>query len=136
MLNNILAERIKRDLELMAKTVCIDFDGVIHPYTKGWIGLEPDDEPPVAGIKEEIIKLKDAGYRIVVLTTRAQTEIGTYAVKEYLFKNNIYYDAITATKIGAIAYIDDRAIPFNGNSEGLAEKIKAFKSWNEARQKP
>lgn len=121
-----LSKRLDKDLKALLSTICIDFDGVIHPYTKGWTGLMPEDEPPTEGIVEELTKLKELAYNIVILTTRAQTIIGTNYVKMYLDKYNIPYDSITSIKLGALAYVDDRAFLFNGYAQGLAGRIQNF----------
>lgn len=130
-----LQERIKSDMAKMYKVICIDFDGVIHPYTKGWVGLTPDIEAPVKGMREELEALKEQGFRIVVFTTRAQTAEGVKAVKKYLELWRVPFDDITAQKIGAHCYIDDRAILFDGNSKGLAERVINFNPWTVQNEK-
>lgn len=128
-----LENRVKSDINKQRKTVCVDFDGVIHPYTNGWQGIDPTIEAPVKGIREELDRLKDNGFIIAVLTTRAQSRIGIDAVKHYLDTWRVPYDKITATKIGAICYIDDRAVLFDGDATGLADKVISFKSWTESK---
>ena len=124
-----LQERIKSDMAKMYKVICVDFDGVIHPYTKGWVGLKPDIEAPVKGMCEELEELKAQGFRIVVFTTRAQTAEGVKAVEEYLKMWRVPFNEITAQKIGAHCYIDDRSICFNGKAKGLAQRVLNFKPW-------
>ena len=103
--------------ESKKETLLIDFDGTIHGYSKGWADGKIYD-PPIAGAKEAIDELKQK-YQIVIFTTRAsKTQQGNdldnqlRMMKEWLEKYEIYYDFITADKIGAVAIIDDIAIPF------------------------
>ena len=91
----------------MKKTIAIDFDGVIHKYSKGWKDGAIYDEP-VDGAKEAIEELMDKGYRVVIFTTRRNMlEIGDW-LTEFNFPNI----AVTNDKPVAIAYIDDRGIRF------------------------
>ena len=111
-------------------TICLDFDGVINSYSK-WTGYGDIPDPIVEGARDFIDEAKKE-YKICIFTTRAKTEEGKLAVKEYLVKNGIdAYDVeISDTKPPAIVYIDDRAICFTGTFTGLLEKIKTFKPWN------
>lgn len=113
------------------KTICFDFDGVIHSYINGWQGAENIPDAPVKGIKEVIDKLRETGNKVVVQSSRAQTEAGKQAIVEYLNKNNIIADDVTSQKPAAFVYIDDRGLSFNGNTDGLFEAIITFKSWQE-----
>ena len=101
------------------RRVMIDLDGTIHKFSKGFSDGSIYDDP-FEGAKEVIDWLKNQGYEIVIFTTRASKEhalnmggdhnqqienIGTW-----LTDHGIYYDRITAEKIAADFYIDDRAI--------------------------
>ena len=109
--------------------ICIDFDGVIHPYRTKWQGEDiiPDPAEPemvtfLEGLRKE--------YQVIVWSSRARTEKGVDAIKKWLSENHIEVDGITRDKIPALLYIDDRAIRFNGKTEGLMEEIRNFKPWN------
>ena len=52
-------------------------------------------------------------------------------MKDYLKQNAIEVDAIMKEKPPAIAYVDDRAICFDGKANGLLDKIVAFKPWTD-----
>ena len=113
------------------KTVVFDFDGVIHSYKSGWRGYTCIPDPPVEGIGEELRKLHDAGYEVVVVSSRCEKILGKWAIEDWLdiWGLAVYVDKISKTKPPAIAYIDDRAICFDGNPKGLFEKIKSFNPW-------
>ena len=113
------------------KTVAFDFDGVINSYKSGWQGATVLNDKPVDGIKKEIETLRANGYSVVVYSTRAETVLGTQAIEQYLINHRIIVDGVTATKPIAVAYVDDRAIPFHGVSFGLAKRCMEFKSWTE-----
>ena len=109
-------------------TVVFDFDGVIHSYRSGWKGIAEIPDPPVPGIKQVIEDLRP-DYEVVIVSTRCAATEGQRAILDYLQKHDIEVDAVLAEKPPAICYVDDRAICFNGKTEGLADKIRAFKSW-------
>lgn len=111
------------------KTVIFDFDGVIHSYKSGWQGVDVIPDPPVPGIKEEIQRIRGAGYKVVVVSTRCYQTGGIAAIKNYLIDHDIGVDDVTWEKPPAIIQIDDRAICFDGNPEGLLEKIQEFQPW-------
>jgi predicted phosphatase len=113
----------------MKKTVVFDFDGVIHSYTSGWKGIDVIPDEPVAGIKEAIFDIRQAGYEVAVVSARCVDPYGKEAIREYLTKNEIEVDMICKEKPPAIVYIDDRAICFDGKSDRLLAKIENFKTW-------
>lgn len=117
----------------MKKTVVFDFDGVIHSYTSGWKGTTVIPDTPVNGIKEAIEDIRKAGYEVVVVSTRCETNEGMKAINEYLLNNGIIVDRICREKPPALVYIDDRAICFDGNPDKLLDKINSFKPWYERR---
>lgn len=113
------------------EAICFDFDGVIHSYVSGWRGPDIIPDPMVSGIGKLIRKLKADGYQIVIFTTRAKIYDGYEAVQKYLNRRHVPYDLITDKKPPAICYIDDRGICFDGNVDGLYEKIVNFKPWTD-----
>lgn len=116
----------------MKKTVVFDFDGVIHSYTSGWKGSTCIPDPPVPGIEKALKDIHDAGYEVVIVSTRCHSIFGRVAIENWLdlYGLAVYVDRVCKEKPPAIVYIDDRAICFDGHSENLLEKIKAFKPWN------
>lgn len=99
----------------MALKVAVDFDGVLHAYTKGWTGVYPEDDPS-PGAQDFIQALIGAGYEVVVLTSRARTIDGEAAVITWLDYHGFPPLKVTSKKIPALAYVDDRAVPYrNGN---------------------
>lgn len=107
----------------MTQTVCVDFDGVIHGYSRGWQGGEIYDEPVFGAINALEYLLER--YAVVVFTTRRDTvAVGQWLQKHgfnvpleyggeaYEFWNRQDAVLITNRKLPALAYIDDRAIRF------------------------
>ena len=116
----------------MDKILAIDFDGVIHGYQSGWQGPLLTLDPPVPGVREFIEDIR-TDYKIYVHSTRAETEEGYTAIVDYMKQHNIYYDVITNTKPPARVYLDDRGMLFYGTFEGLSDKIRSFRTWNDQR---
>jgi len=99
---------------MINKTIAIDFDGVIHKYSKGWLNGEIYDEP-VEGAFPAIIELYKRGYDVIVFSTREPEKIKKWFTKWYnkLFPSRVMIELkVTKEKPPAIAYIDDRAIRF------------------------
>ena len=75
-------------------------------------------------------------YDVVILSSRAQDEAGLRAMEDWMVFHGVEEDyfelgfiKITATKVGAIMYIDDRGYHFTGTFP-TADEIAAFKPWN------
>lgn len=123
-----------KELELIGtknkKTVVFDFDGVIHSYVHPYTTETDIPDPPVPGISELIDDL-NKDFKVVVCSTRCQTSTGKRAVEEWLYKHGIAVYDVVSDKPPAVCYVDDRAIRFDGKTDGLAEQIRTFKSWRD-----
>ena len=100
------------------KAVAIDFDGVLHPYSKGWNGGRITDDP-FPGIRDFIVGSKSRGYQIIIFTARfhdtRKEELGFDMMEEitsWLDKHDIPYDHITGLKPTASCFVDDRSVHF------------------------
>lgn len=97
----------------------VDFDGVIHKCSKGYYdGTIYDD--PVEGSKEAL-KMLSEKYTLILYTCKAKPDrglvngkSGTELVWEWLKMHDMdkYISKVTSEKPRAVAYIDDKAIPF------------------------
>lgn len=96
----------------------------------GWSDGTIYDEP-VVGIRETIADLRKNGYEIVIYSTRASSTTDIQEMKKWLKKHDIEVDGFVSDKPVALMYVDDRAIPFNGNCETLMKNILNFKVWTE-----
>ena len=114
----------------MSINVVFDFDGVIHSYHSPWHGADVIPDEPVEGIKEAIEEIRNAGYNVIVVSTRSKTKHGRNAIREWLDKYGIVVDEIHSEKPPAKVYIDDRAICFEGNANVLLDKINSFHPCN------
>jgi 5'(3')-deoxyribonucleotidase len=112
-------------------TVAVDFDGVLHSYTSPWVNAETIPDPPVPGAIEWLREIA-AKFAVVIFTTRGRTTEGQRAVRHWLHENG--WDAgmnatVTAEKLAALVYIDDRAWRFEGRFP-TAQEIHAARPWN------
>lgn len=116
------------------KRIMIDLDGTIHKYSKGRNGGDIYD-PPFEGSVDAIKWLKNQGFEIVIFTSRVSKanneEMGgdyldqLKKVKEWLEEYDVPYDGITADKLAAEFYIDDRAVYIpNGNWDLVIKTIQ------------
>lgn len=119
----------------MGKTICFDFDGVIHSYKSGWRGFDVilDEPVDIVDMKKELKRLKDIGYELVIYSTRCSHPNGLKAIKDWLSDWGLleFFDNICSAKPPAMVYVDDRAITFNGRWRDLTNEILTFKSWFE-----
>jgi hypothetical protein len=125
-------------------TIAIDFDGVIHAYSKGWQGGAIYD-PPVPGAIDGLRDLmkRDA---VFVFTARANlddvaawlTSHGIPAIVDEPGAARWFWDdrdrlLVTWHKLPATVYIDDRALRFESWPQTLAaldfeRRLKEFQA--------
>jgi hypothetical protein len=87
----------------VVKTIAVDFDG----------------DEPAPGSKEAMQKLLDAGYEVVIYSTRC------YEMKAWLDKHQIPYTRVhdEPNKPLCVLFIDDNAYRFRGNWGGAMGEI-------------
>lgn len=116
-----LALRAAALAESARRVVCIDFDGTMteqQPYRPGVASA-----PPRRGLKAVLQDLRDDGFRVVVLTARPPSECYGWLAAHGVLG---LVDAVTNTKPPAIAYIDDRAVHFDGNWPAALAHVRAL----------
>ena len=121
-------ELIDEQVNNIRNRVMIDLDGVIHDGN--WNNGELGDV--IKNTKESIDDIRNTfDVDIIIYTTRAcksenhdnYTEV-IKNIKNFLEKNNIYYDDITGEKLDALIYIDDNGWRFSGNWKKDLPQIK------------
>lgn len=129
----------------MKKTICFDFDGVIHAYGQGWHTGEIYDLP-VPGVLDCIRGLMAKGHPVVICSCRnphrirawmegVAPDIRTDFLPPFselcdwnsnpLFWNDATKVLVTRIKPSAAIYVDDNAMEFKaGDGEGLAARLR------------
>lgn len=110
----------------LPRTVCLDFDGVLHSYRSGWRGAEVIPDPPIHGTREAIARLRQQ-YRVVIYSARCRSEEGRLAVQNWLRTHDIQVDEVCDYKPPALVYVDDRAIRFCGDWAQTISDIRQFR---------
>lgn len=114
------------------KILALDLDGTALKYDGTFVKNEFGEA--LRGMVEELQKLKEAGVAIVIWSCRGDSP----EMRAHLDKQEIPYDYVNdhpwngpdgPRKIYADWYLDDKAIAYNGISDGLAARILAHKPW-------
>lgn len=106
---------------MTSNTVCVDLNGTLDLY-QGWRGPNYWYRPrPGAG--RFLAALKARNYNVVIFTTRDAAGVWAW-LKRYRLAR--YVDDVTNLKIPAIAYVDDRAIPFRGDYDEVLRELENF----------
>lgn len=100
----------------------IDFDGVIHRYSRGWVTPEIYD-PPMEGAHESLRRLLNT-HSLHILTARDANTVIAWCREQFpdltfelIPPGTQYWEVenvigVTNVKLPAIMYIDDRAVRF------------------------
>lgn len=100
--------------------VCVDFDGVLNNYEY----YDDDDlSTPRAGAKEFLESLSKRFY-VIIFTARDNSK-----VEKWLNDHDMPYNEVTNIKKPAVAYIDDRALQFNGDYKAILNVIESFEPY-------
>lgn len=117
----------------MAKTICVDFDGVLHAY-KEWFGTDVIDGGPVSGAIEWLETVTaDETLTIAIFSSRSCLTSGVSAMVKWLLDNGLSREALNKIefpvhKPAAHVSIDDRCLRFDGQFPNLRD-LHAFKPW-------
>lgn len=106
----------------MKPIICLDFDGIFNNYQ----GYDGDNiGQPRPGI-EKFLQELNKKYRVWICSVRRYSKIQVWLDQHDLLK---YVEFVTSYKPPAVAYVDDRAIRFNGNYEETLKEIKKSKPY-------
>lgn len=107
-------------------TLAIDFDGVIHGYSRGWHDGTIYD-PPLPGALDGLRVLMERN-AVFVFTTRDVGQVAEWLINQG-FGCRTGYDGpfwnergvllVTNRKLAATAYLDDRAVRFENWDQAL-----------------
>jgi len=129
-------------------TLCVDFDGVVHSYERGW--QEGSIYGTVVPGFFEWLRLAVAEFKIVIYSSRSKTADGRRAMRDWLENQ---YDGwvaergeegyrfpfeleFAAEKPAAFLTIDDRAVRFDGawsDPDLDPSVLRRFRPWNQPR---
>lgn len=115
------------------KSICVDFDRVIHQYTTPWSHASIISDPPVAGAFEWLTEMVDH-YIVNIFSSRSDHPEGVEAMQEW-FKTHglsplvLCYLRFPTHKPPAVLYIDDRAYRFEGTFPTV-KQIAEFEPWH------
>lgn len=114
-------------------TVGVDFDGVLHAYSRGWHGGAIYDDP-VPGAAEGLRSLLET-HAVFIFTSRTdlrpvgdwvRDRLGVPVLVEHPAVRRVFWNEpgmvyITNRKLPAAAYIDDRGIRFTAWPQVLTD---------------
>ena len=91
------------------RTIAVDFDGVLHAYSRGFQGLDNAYDPPMPGAREALEALRAQGNVLKIMSSRPRV-----VIEEWLARYDLahLFDEVRNDKFAATLYIDDRALHF------------------------
>ena len=117
------------------KRLCLDFDGVLHSYTSGYVQGREDEvlDPPVPGAIEALCEYVRR-FEVYIFSTRCTRPAAIESMSQWFVYNGLPVEVLdqiifTATKQPVWLTLDDRAVQFHGTFPSVKE-IEAFKPWN------
>lgn len=120
------------------RTVCCDFDGVLHSYDSGYKGPCEIPDPPVPGAFDWLESMaRDGRFQVCVYSSRSKEPGAIEAMIAWFKTHGLPWETISqlrfpTQKPAAIMTIDDRALCFAGTFP-TKEWLIDFKPWNKKR---
>lgn len=111
--------------ELEERTICVDIDHTLCRSTG------PDSyasAEPIPGAREALSRLREAGLVLVLFTGRHFNH--WQVTVDWLRRHHFLYDHIVFGKPPARFYVDDRAVPFEGDWAKVSQELIARMSRN------
>jgi hypothetical protein len=106
------------------RTIGVDWNGVLDTYA-GYKG-QYSTYPPRDGAKEFLTKLKEADYKVVIISSADPAIIRVW-LKRYGMADLV--QDVTSQKVPAIVYLDDRAVTFQGDFDKAFKDIDSFMTY-------
>ena len=103
--------------------VCVDLDGVLNMYD-GWKG-EGHFAGPRPGAVEFLQELNRQGYDVAIFTSRDPSRTWSWLDKHHM---SAYVETVFQ-KLPAMAYVDDRAVRFDGDFQLALGEIQRKPHW-------
>lgn len=124
----------------MKRTICLDFDGVVHSYTSGWKGPRVIADPPMPGAFTFMLTMLANDWDVCVHSSRSGAWGGRRAMRKWMKhwalsqwwpspgQPGLEDVRFPLFKPPALLTIDDRAMQFTGQWPDEME-CRAFKPW-------
>src|SRR6266705_1592938 len=107
-------------------TICVDFDGVIHRFSKGWHNGTIYD-PPVPGAMERLAQIAKRNDIIIYSSREQPVGIREWIVRQQGIAGVQFPFIVDAYKPAATLYIDDNGWRFKGWDDQKLLKIMGVK---------
>ena len=107
--------------------LCLDFDGVLHWYRRGWQSPTLIDDEPVPGAVEFVNRAQEY-FTVVIYSSRSSHPGGIEAMREWMKQYDFPEVSFATQKPAAFLTIDDRALTFSGTWPD-PEALRAFQPW-------
>lgn len=120
------------------KTICVDFDGVIHSYASGWRGATEIPDPPVDGAIEWLARAAER-FDLAITSVRNAQPGAIEAMRAWLRAHGLPERVLERVrfprhKLPAEIYVDDRAFRFEGTFPSF-ETLGALEPWTRKRRR-